>query len=213
LKSYFIRPPWVYRWLFSDATFRGPEDRQEIYLTFDDGPDPEATDYALRVLATNQVKATFFLLGQNVAKYPEMVNRIKEEGHCVANHGIKHLNGWKTSNNTYIKDVNEGARMMESVYFRPPYGRLGLFQHQQLKKQHRIVFWDVISGDFDQDIDGSQVVDNVVSNIRNGSIIVMHDSQKAFRNLKASLNEIIQRLGEKGYSFKTIDTLLDDKID
>ena len=208
-----IRPPKLYRWLYSDAIFRGPESEKTVYLTFDDGPNPEATSFVLDVLTSNGIKATFFLLGKNVLKYPEIAARIKEEGHVIANHGMNHLNGWQARNEDYMKDVMEGKALMSSELFRPPYGKLGPNQYRLLRNTEKIVFWDVISGDFDQNIDAGKVLDNVVSNARNGSIIVMHDSKRAFANLKASLNETIKQLSEKGYAFGTLNTLLDSKID
>lgn len=208
-----IRPPKLYRWLYSDAIFRGPESEKTVYLTFDDGPNPEATPFVLDVLRSHGIKATFFLLGNNVLKYSGIAARIKEEGHLIANHGMNHLNGWQARNEDYTKDVMDGKALMESELFRPPYGKLGPMQYRLLRKTEKIVFWDVISGDFDQNIDGNQVLDNVVNNARNGSIIVMHDSKRAFANLKASLNETILQLSEKGYCFGTLNTLLDSKID
>ncbi|MCB0755524.1 MAG: polysaccharide deacetylase family protein [Flavobacteriales bacterium] len=212
MKWYLIRPPRIYRWLFSEAIFRGPKEKNTVYLTFDDGPHPEATDHVLRVLESHGVKATFFLLGKNAKKYAELVNRIRKEGHMTANHGMNHLNGWDTDTSTYLDDVQKGEEQIGSAVFRPPYGKLGFWQYLRLRKKVKIVFWDVISGDFDEKADGNQVVRNVLTKTRNGSIIVMHDSRKALPNLKASLNEIITQLSEKGFSFGTIDNLLEHKI-
>lgn len=199
--------------MYSDAIFRGSKHKKTVYLTFDDGPDPEATDFVLDVLKLNGIKATFFVLGKNVLKHPETVERLKSEGHQLANHGMNHLNGWSTACTDYTKDVMDGKQVVGSNIFRPPYGRLSPSQYAKLRKSEKIVFWDVVSGDFDTTINGTQVVDNVVSNVRNGSIIVMHDSMKALPNVKASLGEVIGQLSDKGYSFATLDALLDDKID
>ena len=175
-----------------------------VYLTFDDGPHPEVTSYALDVLNAHGVKATFFLLGKNAKAHPALVGRIKQEGHALGNHGMNHLNGWTTKLGDYLKDVEEGRKIIGSRLFRPPYGRLSLSQYHALKQEEQIVFWDVISGDFDGNISEKRVIANVIGSIRNGSIIVMHDSAKAFNNLKASLSEIIEQLSEKGYTFGTI---------
>jgi peptidoglycan/xylan/chitin deacetylase (PgdA/CDA1 family) len=209
---YLIRPPRIYRWLFSEAVFRGPKEKNTVYLTFDDGPHPEATEYVLRVLESHGVKATFFLLGKNAKQHTDLVGRIRNEGHMTANHGMNHLNGWKTANAVYLDDVQNGKEQIGSAVFRPPYGKLGFWQYLQLRKKVKIVFWDVISGDFDEKTDGNQVIDNVLTNTRNGSIIVMHDSEKALPNLKTTLNEIITQLSEKGFSFGTIGNLLEHKI-
>ena len=199
--------------MFPEAIFQGPSNDKKVYLTFDDGPHPEATNYVLDVLGAHSVKATFFLLGKNVLKHPEIVERIKQEGHQVANHGMSHLNGWKVGVGRYKEDMQKGKELIGSDMFRPPYGRLGYLQYLSLKKTEKIVFWDVISGDFDSSIDGKRVADNVLNNIRNGSVVVMHDSAKAFKNVKTSLNEIIMQLSEKGYSFGTLEALIEPKID
>lgn len=181
------------------------DEEATVYLTFDDGPHPEATPYVLDVLQKHGIKATFFLLGKNAERYPDLVQRIRTEGHAVGNHGMNHLNGWTTGLEDYLKDVEEGKKATGSSLFRPPYGRLGLKQYWKLNETETVVFWDVISGDFDQNITSEAVLMNVVDNVRNGSIIVMHDSQKAFNNLKSSLNEVITQLSEKGYRFSTIE--------
>ena len=209
--AYLIRPPKLYRWLYSDAIFRGPDGEKAVYLTFDDGPEPKATEFVLDVLKTHGVKGTFFFLGKNVLKHPEMVERLKAEGHVIANHGMNHLNGWKSNRSEYMKDALEGKKVTGSDMFRPPYGRLTLPQYWAVRKSEHVVFWDVISGDFDTSITPVQVIDNVVSNVRNGSIVVMHDSKKALKNLKGSLDQIIEQLVKRGYIFKTLDTLIEHK--
>lgn len=182
-----------------------PDNEKVVYLTFDDGPHPEATPYALDVLRKHDIKATFFVLGKNVERHPELMSRIEIEGHSVGNHGMCHLNGWNNSVEDYLNDVEKGKSVCKSNLFRPAYGKLTYLQYKTLKETEQIILWDIISGDFDSAIDGEQVVANVVNNARNGSIIVMHDSAKAFNNLKASLSEIIEQLSEKGYRFSTIE--------
>lgn len=209
--AYLIRPPKLYRWLYSDAIFRGPEDEKTVYLTFDDGPEPEATEFVLDVLKTHGVKGTFFFLGKNVLKHPETVQRLKVEGHVIANHGMNHLNGWKSNKSDYMNDALKGKKVTGSDMFRPPYGRLTLPQYWAVRKSEHVVFWDVISGDFDTSISPAQVIDNVVSNVRNGSIVVMHDSKKALKNLRDSLGQIIEDLVKRGYRFETLDTLIEHK--
>lgn len=211
MRNYLIRPPFIYRWLFSEALFRGSSSEKVVYLTFDDGPHPEATPFILDVLKSHQVKATFFLLGKNAATYPDLVQQMKNEGHIIGNHGMNHLNGWQSNVNDYVADVAQGKSATGTNQFRPPYGKLGLRQYQQLKKTEHIVFWDVISGDFDQSQTGAQVVDNVLSNVRNGSIIVMHESAKSLNNVKSSLKEIITQLLEKGFRFDVIQQQLHTK--
>lgn len=141
------------------------------------------------------------MLGKNAVEYPEIVDRIRQEGHTIGNHGMNHLNGWVTSETDYLNDVKSAERIVDSSLFRPPYGKLGYRQYNQLKTEYQVVFWDVISGDFDTAIDGKNVVKNVIENVREGSIVVMHDSAKAFPNLKDSLETIIVELSSQGFSF------------
>ena len=206
MRPYLVRPPKVYRWIFPEATFRMSELEKTVYLTFDDGPHPEATPFVLNVLQKYNVKATFFLLGKNAKAQPVLVERLRSEGHVIGNHGMNHLNGWFTGLDDYLKDAEEGRKTTGSNLFRPPYGKLNIGQYRKLKETEQIVFWDVISGDFDEVIDGKRVTGNVMNHVRNGSIIVMHDSAKALNNLKSSLSEIIEQLSEKGYRFSTIAT-------
>lgn len=205
MRPYLVRPPKFYRWLFTDAVFRMDENERSVYLTFDDGPHPEATPFVLDVLKEHGVKATFFLLGKNALEHPNLVEELRANGHTVGNHGMNHLNGWRTSSEEYLKDVLLGKEATGSALFRPPYGRLSPMQYKQLKKGNTIVFWDVIAGDFDQQLSPKHVIDNVMKNVRNGSVIVFHDSQKALKLLKATLSEVIQQLAEKGYTFKVFE--------
>lgn len=202
---YLIRPPKLYRWFFKKAIFRHNASEKKIYLTFDDGPHPEATPYVISVLKKHGIKATFFVLGKNAERYPELISQLKAEGHQIGNHGMNHLNGWKTPNDEYVQDVARGKALSESGFFRPAYGKLTRSQYNLLSQTEQIVFWDVISGDFDDTISATKVINNVVSNTRNGSVIVMHDSKKAMNNLMGSINEIIIKLKEKGYKFGVLE--------
>ena len=202
---YLIRPPKVYRWLYKEAIFRNDPLQKRIYLTFDDGPHPEATDFVLSVLERHGIKATFFVLGKNVQKHPELYKELVNRGHGIGNHGMNHLNGWASSTTDYVKDALQGRQVSGSVLFRPPYGRITLSQYNALRVTEKIVFWDVISGDFDTRIGHRKVVENVLKNVRNGSIITMHDSKKAMNNLVGSMNDIIVSLKENGYDFGVLE--------
>lgn len=201
---YLIRPPRVYRWLFKEAVFRKDTNEKIVYLTFDDGPDPEATEYVLGVLSEHDIKATFFILGKNAKAHPTLIEILRSRGHAIGNHGMNHLNGWTTPTADYIADLEEGKKATNSHLFRPAYGKLTLSQYNGIKRNNTIAFWDVISGDFDQTINGKAVVTNVMGNVRNGSIIVMHDSPKAMKNLRDSLSPIIVALKKKGFEFGTL---------
>lgn len=202
---YLIRPPKIYRWLFKRAVFRKNADEKKVYLTFDDGPHPEATPFVLNVLESHGIKATFFVLGENVKKHPELFQQLKESGHAIGNHGMSHLNGWTTSTDTYVQDAETGKAISESNLFRPAYGKMTLSQYTKLMQTEQIVFWDVISGDFDTKSNPKKVVKNVLNHTRNGSIIVMHDSKKAMNNLFGSMNEIITALKQNGYDFGVLE--------
>ena len=201
---YLIRPPKAYRWLFGKALFRKDPEHKVVYLTFDDGPHDKATPAALLVLESYGVQATFFMLGKNALKYPNLVDTVRGKGHQIGNHGMAHLNGWATTNDRYVADTMEGKELIGSDLFRPAYGKLSMSQYMKLAETEQIVFWDVISGDFDTSIDSKKVVENVVNNVRNGSIIVMHDSQKAMKTMKESLGKIIVELKKEGYEFGTL---------
>jgi len=201
---YLIRPPFLFRWAFPRALFRVSTTEKDVYLTFDDGPCPEATPFVLDVLAEEQVEATFFLLGKNAEQHPALVERIRTEGHTIANHGFDHLNGWTTSTSAYIKNWKRAVPLLGDRYFRPPYGRITPAQYRALHPATSVVMWDVISGDFDTRIAPEQCVQNVLGNVRTGSILVMHDSPKALPNLHESLKAIIRSMKAEGYQLKKL---------
>lgn len=162
-----------------------------LHLTFDDGPTPDVTHWVLDKLKEYGAKATFFCLGRNVERYPETYNRIVEEGHSVGNHTYSHLKGWQVSKPEYLDDVKLASNYISSGLFRPPYGRMGWNQLRALKDQYRILMWDVMSYDFSNRICPRQCLDNVIGNVRNGSIVVFHDSKKAHRNLQYALPGVL----------------------
>jgi len=201
---YLIRPPFLFRWAFPRALFRVSTTEKDVYLTFDDGPCPEATPFVLDVLAEEQVEATFFLLGKNAEQHPALVERIRNEGHTIANHGFDHLNGWKSGTAEYVENWKRAALLLGDSYFRPPYGRITPAQYRALYPSTSVVLWDVISGDFDTTITPEQCVRNVMGNVRPGSIVVMHDSPKALLNLRESLKPVIRSMKAKGYQIKKL---------
>lgn len=188
------------------------EDKNAIYLTFDDGPIPEITPWVLNVLEQYSAKATFFCIGENVEKHPEIFRSILEKGHCVGNHTYNHLNGWKTSKAVYIENTEETQQVFtankffpETKFFRPPYGKIMNVQARELVEQdYKIVMWDVISGDYDHSISAEKCYRNVINNAVAGSTIVFHDSEKAFKNLREVLPRVMRYYAEKGFSFKNL---------
>jgi len=190
--------------IFPDMIWRMDSSSNEIFLTFDDGPIPTVTPWVLDVLNSFNAKASFFCVGQNVEKNPEIFNRLIEEGHSIGSHTHHHLSGWSTNNLDYILDVRTAARICHSKLFRPPYGRLRPSQVRFLKHHYKIVMWDVLSGDFDPNISADACFQNIIRNTRSGSIIVMHDSLKTFEKLRLVLPRVLQHFTDLGYQFSAI---------
>jgi peptidoglycan/xylan/chitin deacetylase (PgdA/CDA1 family) len=207
--KYFIKTPWWLKKIYSSYVWDIDTKEKIFYLSFDDGPHPVVTPFVLDELKKYHAKATFFCIGKNVAAYPDIYKRILDEGHVVGNHTCNHLNGWKTKNDVYLQDVAEAARYIDSGLFRPPYGRISLFQAKNISKAmknpaSKIIMWSVLSADFDDSVTKEQCLQNVIVNAREGSIIVFHDSEKAFPRLAYALTGVLQFFSEKGYYFKAI---------
>ena len=178
--------------------------QNNIWLTFDDGPFPDATHFILKILKAEQVKATFFLVGQQIEQYPDLFNQIIKDGHVIANHSYSHKNGWKSNNSTYLNDIEKCQKLMpENKIFRPPYGKISPLQISKLKTKYKIILWDVLSWDFLPNITPEKVKDNVLKNTTSGSIIVFHNNQKSLKKLIPILKETIQELKQKGFLFST----------
>ena len=200
---YFIKTPWYLKSVYPSLVWDMPKPNT-VYLTFDDGPVPGVTDVILDILKQFEIKATFFCIGDNVKKHPALFNRIKNEGHAIGNHTFHHLNGWKTENPVYFEDIAACDEIIHSELFRPPYGRIGFNQIQELKKKYTIVMWDVLSGDFDLEIDATQCIKNVTDHVADGSVIVFHDSEKAKERVLPALPEVIETLVNRGFQFEAI---------
>ncbi len=173
-------------------TWRKHTAKKVVHLTFDDGPVPEVTPWVLEILKKYNARATFFCVGDNVRRYPDIYQRILAEGHTVGNHTFRHLNGWKTDPSTYLSDVAQCAEWVDSRLFRPPYGKLRRSQRLALQPHYQIVLWDVLSGDFDRSISSERCLSNVLSNVCPGSIVVFHDSLKAEPHLRYVLPRVLE---------------------
>ena len=199
------QPPWFYRALFPGATWRIPSDEQCVYLTFDDGPIPQVTPWVLNTLDQYGVKATFFMVGDNVRKHPDVFRMVVERGHAVGNHTFHHIQGIRYSTRGYLADVELAARLIPGNLFRPPHGHMRFPQLLRLRKTHRIVMWDVVTRDYSPRLSPQQVLANVKRYTRNGSILVFHDSLKAERNMRWAMPRAIEWLLQEGYRFKRIE--------
>lgn len=208
----WVKAHWIIKKLFLNYVWEIPNNENKVYLTFDDGPTPEITEWVLSNLKEYNSKATFFCIGDNVRKFPEIFQKVINEGHSIGNHTFNHLNGWKTSASDYIENV----KLYETEHFklntehcklfRPPYGKIKPSQSKILRKfGYKIIMWDIISYDFDAKISKEQCLENVLKNVKTGSIIVFHDSKKAFTNLEYALPRTLDFLKEKGFVCEKID--------
>lgn len=198
------QPPAIFRWIFRDAVCRKNSSEKVVYLTFDDGPCAKTTPHILDVLDTFNIKATFFCVGENVMRTPDLFAEIKQRGHAVGNHTMCHANGFKYTTDEYIRLVDEADTLIKSPFFRPPYGRIKPAQYKQLKKRYRFVMWDVITRDYNANLKPEKIVAIVKRYVRNGSVIVFHDSIKAQKNVFAALPQAIEYLQKEGYRFELI---------
>lgn len=200
------RIPELLRKLAKDAVFMIPqrEGEKKVYLTFDDGPIPEVTPRLLDLLDSYGIKATFFMVGDNVRKYPELFADVKRRGHRVGNHTMHHLQGLRESKDAYLADVADADRYIGSDLFRPPHGWMKRSQGKELSAKYRIVMYDLVTRDYSKHLDAGDVFDNVKKYARPGSIIVFHDSLKSLPRLFEALPKSIEWLMEQGYKFDVL---------
>ncbi|MBN8855735.1 MAG: polysaccharide deacetylase family protein [Sphingobacteriales bacterium 50-39] len=206
---YLVKTPWWLKKWYPGLIWDIPPatDEKVLYLTFDDGPHPRATPFVLDTLRTYGAKATFFCIGKNVQEHPHLYRRILEEGHRTGNHTQHHVNGWKTRDKAYLDDVRQAARYIDSDLFRPPYGRISAFQASLLRKppfEYKVIMWDVLSADFDRKLSPERCSRNVIRHAGPGSIVVWHDSEKAFPRLEAALPVVLGHFQERGYRFESL---------
>ena len=211
-----VKTPVLVKKLFSNYIWNCSTEEKNIYLTFDDGPTPEITDWVLDVLKKFNAKATFFCIGKNVDLYPKIFNRILEEGHNIGNHTYNHISGLKTSTNLYLENANKARDVINkhntnfvkkesTSLFRPPYGQITSRQGKKLiASGYKIIMWDVLSIDWDSTISQKICLNNVIKKTSNGSIVVFHDSLKAAKNMQYALPKVLEHFNEKGYLFKAI---------
>ncbi len=204
---YLIKTPAWAKKVFPGRIWDFPSDKNELFLTFDDGPHPVHTPFVLDELRAHNAKATFFCIGKNVADHPEIYRRILEEGHAVGNHTYNHLNGWKVKDEIYLENIQKAQQYIDSTLFRPPYGRMTTFQVKQLlspRYRLKTVMWTVLSGDFDEAISPAQCLQNVLLHTAKGAIIVFHDSEKAQERMRHALPAVLKYFGGKGFTFNSV---------
>ncbi len=203
---YFIKSPNFFCFITGKSVvWKFPPGKKRIFLTFDDGPIPEVTPCVLDILKEYNAKATFFCVGENIVKYPDVFKQILINNHSVGNHTYNHIKGWKTNTVDYINNVKECDKLINSKLFRPPYGKISYSQLNKIKNNYFTILWSVLSGDFDTKIDGKQCFENVVSYAKDGSIIVFHDSIKARERMIYALPKVIEYFLTLGYTFESID--------
>lgn len=199
-----VRPPSLLTRALHRMTWDLSGEHRDVFLTFDDGPTPVVTPWVLDRLEEAKALATFFCLGRNVDKHPEIYSQILAAGHSVGNHSYSHLKGFRSSVRRYMDDIDLAADMIDSKLFRPPYGRIFPGQVKAVMQQYDIIMWDVLSIDYNSGLTGKRVLQNVTRNVKPGSIIVFHDSDKAADNLYYALPRALEFLRDEGYSMKSI---------
>lgn len=202
LAMFIEQPPRLYRMLFPGAIWRKPiEGQKTVYLTFDDGPIPEITPWVLDLLRKYDIKATFFCVGDNVQKYPEIYKSVLNEGHRVGNHTFNHVQGIRKFTKRYLENARLASEYIASDLFRPPHGHMRIPQFFTLRKEYKIVMWDVVTRDYSKLMTPEKVLDNVKKYTRDGSVIVFHDSLKSEQNMKYALPRSLEWLKQEGYTF------------
>lgn len=201
---YLVKSSYFIKKYYSNFVWKIPTAEKIIYLTFDDGPTPEITEWTLATLKAFNAKATFFCVGSNASKHPEIFQQIIAEGHAVGNHTHHHVNGWHTDNEAYLRNIKKCEEVVITNLFRPPYGRIKKSQYELIKDDYKVIMWDILSGDFDSNTSPEKCLSNVINNTTEGAIIVFHDSLKAADNLKFTLPKVLAHLAEQGYRFEKL---------
>jgi peptidoglycan-N-acetylglucosamine deacetylase len=212
-----FRSPIILPWLYPDLIWKIPTQEKKLYLTFDDGPVPEVTEFVLDELTKAKAKATFFCIGDNIRKHPDVFRKISKDGHTIGNHTFNHLKGWNTTVAEYVDNVKLCDNELSIVnyqlsipLFRPPYGRITRPQIKALK-DYKIIMWDVLTHDYSKNISPNRCLNGSIAATRQGSIIVFHDSLKAERNMRYALPRFLDHFSNKGFTFEGISILSDSK--
>ena len=203
--TFYSAPFWIRAIYPKGLIWRVPTSKQEVFLTFDDGPVPEVTPLVLDILKKYNVKATFFCVGENVQKYPEAFAMLLKDGNAIGNHTFHHVKAWETDYNLYLSEVEQCNLLVKSKFFRPPHGQINQKIARQLRKDFRIIMWSALTGDYNKKLSGEQCLSNAIKNTRPGSIIVFHDSIKARERMEYALPQYIEYCLKEGYIFRVLE--------
>lgn len=201
-----FRTPYFFRWIFHRRVWGFSRSNGTVYLTFDDGPTPECTDWILQLLETQNIKATFFCVGANAERHPNLMSRIQSAGHAIGNHTMHHEKGTETSRKEYFKSVEEAAKFIPSNLFRPPYGRIPMSFTKELRKKYRIIMWTWLSYDYHPDVPPSKILERAKT-IKSGDILILHDNVKSFDKLRETLPQLLEIIQQKGLTFAPISSV------
>jgi peptidoglycan/xylan/chitin deacetylase (PgdA/CDA1 family) len=207
---YLVKTPWLLKRLYPNLLWDVYADTRCIYLTFDDGPIPIVTPFVLNILKQYNAKATFFCIGDNVSKHPDVFEQVKNDGHAIGNHTFNHLKGWDTDDQTYLNNFLQADKLLNTNLFRPPYGRIKKSQVkllQEAKPGLKIVMWNVLSADFDINVEPEKCLDNVLKNTRSGDVVLFHDSLKAKERMEYALPRALEVWSREGYKFNCLNTV------
>jgi len=196
------QPPQFFRLIYPSAIWRMDSNEKAVYLTFDDGPIPEVTEWVLKVLDQYKIKATFFMVGDNVRKYPEEYAKVVARGHRIGNHTFHHVRGFAMNAAAYSADTLEADALLHTDLFRPPHGYMSTVQYKWAKAHYKIVMWDLVTRDYSKRLNGQQVLQKIKKYVRNGSILTFHDSLKSRKKIEFALPAAIEWLQKEGYGFK-----------
>lgn len=204
---YLVKTPWWLKKLYPQLIWTAEPGNRAIFLTFDDGPIPIVTPFVLNILKKYDAKATFFCIGENVQKHPDIFDEVKQAGHTIGNHTYNHLRGWDTEDQVYLQNYLKANEVLDTPLFRPPYGRIKRSQIkllQQARPDIQIIMWDVLSGDFDLGLKRQEALNNVLKNTTDGSIVLFHDSLKAYYKMEYALPKTLEHFSKLGYTFKAL---------
>ena len=210
---HFYKTPNLLKKISKDLVWDIPGSSKDIYLTFDDGPIPDLTEYVLDILDDFEANATFFCVGENIFKYPAICHKVIEKGNVIGNHTYNHLKGWSIKNSQYLINIEKSHKLIskyqksEKPLFRPPYGQITRSQIKNLKEMYNIIMWDILAYDFDNTHSPLKSLDKMIRLTKPGSIVVFHDNYKAEDKLKYMLPRFLKYFKERGFNFKLFDSI------